>query len=52
VGECAWLGIGSSVRQTLTIGADSVVGGGAAVVAAVADGTTVVGVPARPMKEG
>jgi sugar O-acyltransferase (sialic acid O-acetyltransferase NeuD family) len=52
VGDCAWLGIGCSVRQTLTIGADAVVGGGAAVVADVADGTTVVGVPARPMKEG
>jgi serine acetyltransferase len=36
----------------LTIGADSVVGSGAAVVAAVADGTTVVGVPARPIKKG
>jgi sugar O-acyltransferase (sialic acid O-acetyltransferase NeuD family) len=52
VGECAWLGIGCSVRQTLTIGAGSVVGGGAAVVAPVPEGATVVGVPARSLKKG
>jgi sugar O-acyltransferase (sialic acid O-acetyltransferase NeuD family) len=52
VGECAWLGIGCSVRQTLTIGAGSVVGGGAAVVAPVPEGVTVVGVPARSRKKG
>jgi sugar O-acyltransferase (sialic acid O-acetyltransferase NeuD family) len=48
VGECAWLGIGCSVRQLITIGADAVVGGGSAVVRDVPDRTTVVGVPARP----
>ena len=47
VGECAWLGIGCSVRQSISIGADSVVGGGGAVVCDVPAGATVVGVPAR-----
>ncbi len=51
VGECAWLGIGCVVRQYITIGADVVVGGAAAVMTPVPDGITVVGVPARPMME-
>jgi sugar O-acyltransferase (sialic acid O-acetyltransferase NeuD family) len=49
IAECAWLGIGSVVRQHVSIGADAVVGAGAAVVRDVAQGTTVVGVPARPL---
>jgi sugar O-acyltransferase (sialic acid O-acetyltransferase NeuD family) len=51
VGECAWLGIGCVVRQCISIGADVVVGGAAAVMMPVPDGITVVGVPARPMVE-
>ena len=51
VGECTWLGIGCVVKQYITIGADVVVGGAAAVMAAVPDGITVVGVPARPRME-
>ena len=51
VGECAWLGIGCVVRQYITIGADVVVGGAAAVMTPLPDGITVVGVPARPMME-
>ncbi|WP_322522350.1 acetyltransferase [Guyparkeria halophila] len=47
-GECAWFGVGASVRQGLRIGADAVIGAGAAVVKDVEAGTTVVGVPARP----
>lgn len=51
VGECAWLGIGCVVKQYTAIGVDAVVGGAAAVMTPVTDGTTVVGVPARPMME-
>lgn len=46
VGDRSWIGIGASVRQMISIGADVVVGAGAAVVRDVADGQTVVGVPA------
>lgn len=49
-GDRTWIGIGACVKQMLTIGAAGVVGAGAAVVADVAEGTTVVGVPARVLK--
>ncbi|HZM16900.1 MAG TPA: NeuD/PglB/VioB family sugar acetyltransferase [Candidatus Krumholzibacteria bacterium] len=50
VGERAHLGIGACVIQGLEIGADVIVGAGAAVVNAIPAGTTVVGVPARPVR--
>ena len=49
VGDRAEIGIGAVVRPGVTIGDDAVVGAGAAVVADVEPGTTVVGVPARPL---
>lgn len=49
VGDRTWLGIGCSVKQLVSLGADVVVGAGAAVVADVPDALTVVGVPARPL---
>lgn len=49
VGDRAWIGIGSCVKQMVRIGADSIVGAGAAVVSDVDDGATVVGVPARAL---
>ncbi|HDS1758574.1 MULTISPECIES: acetyltransferase [unclassified Pseudomonas] len=49
VGARSWVGIGSSVRQMITLGEDVVVGVGAAVVADVMAGITVIGVPARPL---
>lgn len=52
VGDCSWIGIGASVRQGVRIGAGVTVGAGAAVVSDVADGLTVVGVPARPISQG
>jgi len=49
IGDGSWIGIGSSVIQGIRIGAGVMVGAGAAVVDHVADGLTVVGVPARPI---
>lgn len=50
VGDLSWVGIGASVRQLVCIGSGVQVGAGAAVVADVADGLTVAGVPARVLK--
>jgi len=47
VGRCSWMGIGCSVIQGVTVGADVTVGAGAAVIDDIANGLTVVGVPAR-----
>ncbi|WP_066459917.1 acetyltransferase [Castellaniella caeni] len=52
VGDRSWIGIGASVRQGVLIGSSVIVGAGAAVVSDIADGLTVVGVPARPMVAG
>ncbi|WP_299230630.1 acetyltransferase [uncultured Halomonas sp.] len=49
VGEGAWVGIGAAVKQLVSIGRHAVVGAGAAVIKDVAAGSTVVGVPARPV---
>lgn len=46
----AHIGAGAVVRQGVTIGCNAVVGLGAVVVHDVADNTTVVGVPARPLE--
>lgn len=50
IGDRAFLGIGAVVTPGVTIGADAVVGAGAVVVDDVPAGTTVVGVPARPIQ--
>ncbi len=47
VGACSWIGVGAAVRQGIDIGAGVMVGAGAVVVKPVADGSTVVGSPAR-----
>lgn len=47
VGDGALLGTGAIVLPGVTVGQDAVVGAGAVVIDDVADGTTVVGVPAR-----
>ncbi|MFG6158410.1 acetyltransferase [Halomonas sp. 1390] len=52
VGAFSWLGVGAVVRQGLCLGEDVMVGAGAVVVSDVADGQTVVGVPARPLSRG
>lgn len=48
IGERAFFGTGAIVTPRLTIGADAKIGAGAVVLSDVPDGTTVVGVPARP----
>jgi UDP-perosamine 4-acetyltransferase len=50
VGDEAFLGLGCNVIQCLKIGSRTIVGAGAVVIADVADGATVVGVPARVIK--
>lgn len=45
--KLAWVGIGASVREGIVIGQESVVGAGSAVVADVARGARVGGVPAK-----
>jgi sugar O-acyltransferase (sialic acid O-acetyltransferase NeuD family) len=47
VGERAYLGMSSSVRERVRIGADAIVGMGGVVLNDVVPGTRVVGVPAR-----
>lgn len=52
VGEGAFVGINSTIIHNLNVGKWSTVGGGAAVIRDVESGTTVVGVPARPLPSG
>ncbi|WP_028448707.1 acetyltransferase [Chitinibacter tainanensis] len=47
VGSKSWIGIGSSVKQSIQIGANVTVGAGAAVITDISDSVTVAGVPAR-----
>lgn len=51
IGFCSWFGIGAVTRQGVKIGREVTVGAGAVVVADVADGTTVIGNPAKPWKK-
>lgn len=50
VGACSWIGVGAAVRQGSCIGSGVMVGAGAVVVKPVADGVTVVGAPATPLR--
>jgi sugar O-acyltransferase (sialic acid O-acetyltransferase NeuD family) len=47
----AFVGIGATVLQNIRIGCEAVVGGGAVVIRDVPPLTTVVGVPARPIRD-
>ena len=49
VEDYASIGVGSSIKPGVTIGKDAVVGVGAVVIKDVEPGTTVVGVPAKPI---
>jgi sugar O-acyltransferase (sialic acid O-acetyltransferase NeuD family) len=50
IGDQAYVGIGAIVRDDRSIGANSTIGAGAVVVGDVEPGTTVVGLPARPVE--
>lgn len=50
VGEGAHIGAGAVIKQCISIGEQAIVGAGAVVVNDVPPHTTVVGVPARPVK--
>lgn len=50
VGEGSWIGVGAAVRQGMEIGRYVTVGAGAVVVKSAADGLTLVGNPAAPMR--
>ncbi|MFZ5963842.1 sugar O-acetyltransferase [Thalassococcus sp. BH17M4-6] len=45
-----WIGAGAMLMPGVTIGADAIIGAGAVVTRDVAPGTTVGGVPARPLR--
>jgi sugar O-acyltransferase (sialic acid O-acetyltransferase NeuD family) len=47
VQRTSWIGVGSSVRQGICVGANVTVGAGSVVVSDIADGETVMGVPAK-----
>jgi sugar O-acyltransferase (sialic acid O-acetyltransferase NeuD family) len=51
VGDSAHIGAGAVVKEGIHIGADALVGAGAVVICDVAPKTTVVGVPAAPLKK-
>ncbi len=52
VGECTWIGIGSSVNQNISIGSDAIIGASTAVTKDVPNNTTMAGVPARAIQKG
>lgn len=49
IGEDVWIGAGAAVLAGVSIGDRATVGAGAVVTRAVPEGTTVAGVPARPL---
>lgn len=52
LGRGSYLGLGARVRDHIQVGVNVTVGMGAAVIAPVPDGTTVVGIPAKPLRSG
>ncbi len=49
VGARSWIGIGANIKENTTIGHDVIVGAGAVVLNDIDDGTTVGGIPAKPI---
>ncbi|HMY81584.1 MAG TPA: acetyltransferase [Agitococcus sp.] len=47
VGDFTWIGIGSAVKQMVSIGSNVVIGAGAAVISDIPDNVKIVGVPAK-----
>jgi sugar O-acyltransferase (sialic acid O-acetyltransferase NeuD family) len=50
VGERSWVGAGATVIQQIEIGTDVMIGAGSVVIRDVPSGSTVVGVPAAPIR--
>lgn len=50
VGDYSWLGIGCNTRQGSIIGKHCIIGAGATVIQPIADHTTAIGVPAKPLQ--
>lgn len=50
IGSRSFIGAGAVIRPSISVGPDTMIGAGAAVVEDVAEGTTVMGVPARPRR--
>jgi sugar O-acyltransferase (sialic acid O-acetyltransferase NeuD family) len=50
IGDTAYIGLGAIVRDDRTVGEGATLGAGAVVVGDVESGTTVVGLPARPIE--
>ncbi|AUC82942.1 acetyltransferase [Lacinutrix sp. Bg11-31] len=50
IGECSQIGAGSVIIQGVTIGKNVIIGAGSVVIKDVIDNTTVVGNPAKPIK--
>ncbi|MDP2562117.1 acetyltransferase [Psychrobium sp. 1_MG-2023] len=51
IGKRTWVGIGSNIRQLITIESDVLIGAGSVVVNDISKGTTVGGVPAKAIKD-
>lgn len=51
IGDRVSIGVGAKIANLVTIGDDATIGAGAVVVRDVAEGWTVVGVPARPVRK-
>jgi len=51
IGRESWIGIGANVKHRVNIGRNVVVGCGAAVVSHIDSNCTVVGIPAKPVKQ-
>lgn len=51
VGSCSWIGIGSSIREGITIGPDCMIGAGSVVVRDVPPASKIAGNPARAMEK-
>ena len=49
LGQCVFVGAGAVVLPKVSVGSDCIIGAGAVVVSNVRAGTTVVGVPAKPV---
>ena len=51
VGDYSWLGVGAVVINRTAVGREVTVGAGSCVIGNLPDGVTVVGVPARPIRQ-